>query len=280
LSAAAGQAALVMLVGQPGIGKTSLCEQLAAFVSSRDGLPLVGHCYSEGSFRQPYQPFVAAFGSYLQEFTTDALAAGLSASLADLARIVPALREKLHAGRQVAGHAEDDRWRLLRAATDVLHGAAVTRPVLLVLEDLHDADPGTLDMLLYVARNLQRAGLLVVGTYRDVDVDHAHPLSVALGQLHRASNVARMHLRGLSMKEVLRLLAETSLQRVPQPFAELVHRQTDGNPLFVHEMLHFVVEEGLVEGRDGVLRAGVFQRPGCSDEHTPARVCPMGGAGA
>jgi predicted ATPase len=88
-----------MLVGEPGIGKTALCEQLTGFVSSRGGLPLVGHCYSEGSFRQPYQPFVEAFGSYLQECTTDALFAGL----ADLARSAPTLSEKLHAAPQVAG---------------------------------------------------------------------------------------------------------------------------------------------------------------------------------
>jgi tetratricopeptide (TPR) repeat protein len=164
------------------------------------------------------------------------------------------LRERLSTSPDPAGNAEEDRGRLLRAATGLLHAAAASRPVLLVLEDLHDADRDTLDMLLYVARNLHSARLLVVGTYRDVDVDRAHPLSVALGQLHRASNVARVHLRGLSMKEVQRLLAETSQQRVPQPLAELVHRQTDGNPLFVHEMLHFVIEEGLVEERDGALR--------------------------
>jgi predicted ATPase len=89
-SASNGHGALVMLVGEPGIGKTALCDQLAEFVSSREGLPLIGHCYAEGTFRQPYQPFVEAFDRYLQGCTTDALAADLGASLADLGRIVPA----------------------------------------------------------------------------------------------------------------------------------------------------------------------------------------------
>jgi DNA-binding CsgD family transcriptional regulator len=127
-----------------------------------------------------------------------------------------------------------------------------------VLEDLHDADRGTLDLLLFLARNLQGARLLVLGTYRDVEVDRAHPLSAVLAELHRASNFARIHLRGLSRGEVLHLLTVASRQRVPQPFAELVHRRTDGNPLFVHEILRYVIEEGLVERRDGVLR-GVGQ---------------------
>ena len=123
-----------------------------------------------------------------------------------------------------------------------------------MLEDLHDADRDTLDLLLHVARNAGGSRLLVVGTYRDVQVDRAHPLSAALTELHRASNVTRVYLRGLSTDEVQRLLAETSRQTVPRPFAELVHRQTEGNPLFVRETLRFVIDAGLVEQRDGALR--------------------------
>jgi predicted ATPase len=87
-----------------------------------------------------------------------------------------------------------------------------------------------------------------------VEVDRAHPLSAALTELHRASNVARVQLHGLSTDEVRRLLAETSQHTVPQPFADLVQRQTEGNPLFVRETLHFVIDAGLVEPRDGALR--------------------------
>ena len=143
---------------------------------------------------------------------------------------------------------------MLQAVTDLLHGVAAQRPLLVVLEDLHDADRGTLDLLLHVSRNLRSARILVVGTYRDVEVDRAHPLSAALTELHRASNVGRLQVRGLSTDEVQQLLAETSQQSVPQPFAELVHRQTEGNPLFVRETLRFVIDAGLVERRDGALR--------------------------
>jgi DNA-binding NarL/FixJ family response regulator len=86
-----------------------------------------------------------------------------------------------------------------------------------------------------------------------VSVDRAHPLAGALTELHRGSNVARIQLHGLSTEEVHQLLAETSQQTIPQPFAELVHRQTEGNPLFVHETLRYVIEEGLVEPRNGAL---------------------------
>jgi DNA-binding CsgD family transcriptional regulator/tetratricopeptide (TPR) repeat protein len=253
-AASSGRGALMLLVGEPGIGKTALCDQLGGFVAASGGVPLVGHCYEAGSFRRPYQPFVEAFGTYARESDTEALAADLGSGAADLARIVPEVSDRLKVPPRGPGDAEEDRWRLMSAATRLLRSAAAHQPLLLVLEDLHDADRDTLDLLLHVARDLHGARLLVVGTYRDVEVDRAHPLSAALAELHRASHVARVHLRGLSTDEVRRLLAEASQQTIAQPFAELVHRQTDGNPLFVHQTLRFVIEEGLVERRDGALQ--------------------------
>jgi DNA-binding CsgD family transcriptional regulator len=193
------------------------------------------------------------FASYIHGLDTEALRE-LGSSAADLARIVPTLRERLDVSPPPPGDPEEDRWRLLQAATDHLHSAATKQPLLVVLEDLHDADRGTLDLLLYIARSLHGARILVLGTYRDVEVDRAHPLAAALTELHRASNVSRIQLRGLSTDEVHRLLAETSQQTIPQPFAELVQRQTEGNPLFVREMLRFVIDTGLVVRRDGALR--------------------------
>jgi hypothetical protein len=76
-AAASGRGALIMLVGEPGIGKTAVCEQLCRFVEGSGGTPLVGHCYEEGSFRPPYQPFVEVFVTYLQERGTDHLLADL-----------------------------------------------------------------------------------------------------------------------------------------------------------------------------------------------------------
>ena len=81
------------------------------------------------------------------------------------------------------------------------------QPLLLVLEDLHDADRDTLDLLGYGARCLAGTRLLVVGTYRDVDVDHAHPLAAALFELRRVSQFERIHLGELSVDEVRWLLS-------------------------------------------------------------------------
>jgi tetratricopeptide (TPR) repeat protein len=99
-TASTGDGALILLVGEPGIGKTALSDQLCRFVSTVGGRSIVGHCDEEGSFRPPYQPFVEVFGSYLHDLDTAALQAELGSSAADLARMVPTLRERLRVSPQ------------------------------------------------------------------------------------------------------------------------------------------------------------------------------------
>ncbi len=118
--------------------------------------------------------------------------------------------------------------------------------MVILLEDLHDADRGTIDLLLHLARNLAGARLLIIGTYRDVEVDRAHPLSSALAELRRSANFLRVPLRGLTVNEVQRMMSTIRGQEVPWSRAEAVHRQTEGNPLFVQEVLRYLVEEGIV----------------------------------
>jgi DNA-binding CsgD family transcriptional regulator len=253
-NAASGQGALIMLVGEPGIGKTALCEQLARFVAARGGVSLVGHCYPEVSASVPYQPFVEAFESFARQRDTDTLRRELGSEAREVARVVPAIRSLLQVELASLENPEDDRLRLLSGVLEFLRNIGTAHPLLLVLEDLHDADRGTLDLLLYLARHLAGTPMLVLGTYRDVEVDRAHPLAAALAELRRMSQFERMHLGELSLDDVQRLLATSSQQAVPLPLAELVHHRSGGNALFVHELLRFLFTEGLVERRSGVLR--------------------------
>jgi predicted ATPase len=135
--------------------------------------------------------------------------------------------------------------------SEFLHHASQVQPLLLVLEDLHWADRGTLDLLLHLGRNLQGAQLLVVATYRDFEVDRTHPLSAVLAELRRGATFGRVHLPGLSIDEVRLLMGAITGQEVRWAFAEAVHRQTEGNPLFVEEVLRFLVEEGHVTRNEG-----------------------------
>src|SRR5205823_5167715 len=141
---------------------------------------------------------------------------------ADVARLIPEIRERLSVELRPPGDPDDDRWRLLHAVSSFLRDASSVQPLLIVLEDLHDADRGTLDLLLHLSRTLpgadptgRGARVLVVGTYRDVEVDRAHPLSAALAELHRAGSFLRFPLRGLTVDEVHRMYCVIRGHEVP-----------------------------------------------------------------
>jgi predicted ATPase len=148
--AGGGDGRLLMLVGEPGIGKTALCEQLSSFVRSRNGRILVGHCYPEGSAGVPYQPFVEVFEAFARQRDTEALRAELGPSASEVARMVPALRSRLQVELSAPENLEDDPLQLLSRILDCLRNIGAAQPLLLVLEDL----------LLYLARNLLGARIL------------------------------------------------------------------------------------------------------------------------
>ena len=253
--ALSGNGGLVIVVGEPGIGKTALCEQLATYVGLRGGKALIGHCYEEGSLSLPYLAFVEAMRTYVLARAPDALRSDLGQGAADVARIVSEIRDRITGLEPRApGDPEDDRWRLLQAVTSFLRAASTVQPLLIVLEDLHWADRGTLDLLVHISRSLQGARLLIVATYRDVEVDRTHPLSPTLAELRRGASFSRLSLRGLTVGEVQRMMSSLAAQDASWATSEAVHRQTEGNPLFVQEVLRYLVEEGLVVRKGGQWR--------------------------
>src|SRR5579859_5002628 len=250
-AASNGQPGLVLVAGEPGIGKSALIEQLADLVVRDGGQVLIGHCYATG---QPYEPFVDILTMYARGRDPVSLGTQLDTAAVDIARLVPLVRERLNLELRAAADPAEERLRLMRAVSDVLRAVSQLQPLLLVLEDLHDADLASLEVLVHIGRHLGDSRLLVVGTYRDLEVQRAHPLLPAIAELQRTGRFQRIHVRGLSMSAVGDLLASSSHQQIPQPFLQLVYSRTEGNPLYVQEILHFVVDHGLVERRDGALR--------------------------
>ena len=250
-AAVAGQGSLVMIAGEPGIGKTAICEQLSTYIVSKGGKTLWGHCYEEGSLSLPYLAFIEAMRSHVLNRDADELMKELGSGASDVARIMLEIREKLNIEPRESQNPEEDRYRLFQAVSSFLTNAAAVKPMCIILEDLHDADKSTLEMLSYVSRNVNSTRLLLVGTYRDVEVDRSHPLSAALAELRRVSSFKRILLRGLTVDEVRRMLAGITREEIPVTIAETIHRQTEGNPLFTQEVIRYLIEENLLTYGEG-----------------------------
>jgi predicted ATPase/class 3 adenylate cyclase len=255
-AALSGQGSLVMVVGEPGIGKTTVTEQLITYVAMRGGRTLVGHCYEEGSLALPYLPFVEAMRSYALVREKDELQQELGTGAGEVARIVSEIRDRVAVELPPPGNPEEERFRLFQAVAAFLRNAANAQALCIVLEDLQDGDKGTMELLVHLARSLPGTRLLIVGTYRDVEVDRRHPLSAALADLRRVENFTRIPLRGLSIDEVQRMLSNVAGQDVQMALAEAIYRQTEGNPLFIQEVARYLAESGLIKREGGQWVAG------------------------
>jgi class 3 adenylate cyclase len=253
-AALGGRGSLVLVGGEPGIGKTRLVEEASVYARLRGARVLVGRCFEEEA-ALPYLPFVEALRQYVAELPSDALARSLGDGAADVAKLVPELLQRLPeapAASQLP--AEQERHRLFESVCALLVRAAAETPLVLVLDDLHWADRPTLLLLRHLLRRLGESALVVLGTYRDVDLDRRHPLSEMLAELRRERLYRRILLRGFSADEVRTLLEAFSRQELRPdelPLAEAMHRETEGNPFFIEEVVRHLVETGALTRREG-----------------------------
>jgi predicted ATPase len=253
-AAAAGQGRLVLLAGEPGIGKTRLAERLADEARERGCLVLWGRCWEDDG-APAFWPWVEALGAYARSQDPDRLRAVLGSAAPDLAQLVPEVRAQLpDVPEPPPGEPEQARFRLFAGVTDLFRRLAATQPVLLVLDDLHWADKPSLLLLQFLTRQLGGIRLIVLGSYRDTDLDRRHPLGEALTSLRREATCERVSLAGLLVDEVVALLegrAGHVLGASGRELAQALHRETEGNPLFVSETLRHLVETGGIIQQDG-----------------------------
>jgi eukaryotic-like serine/threonine-protein kinase len=253
-SAFGGQGSLVMLAGEPGIGKTRLAEEASTYARLRGGRVLLGKCVeSEGAL--PYLPFVEALRHYVADCSDDALRAELATGGGDVAKLVSEIRQRItDLPESARSEPEEERYRLFESVSVFLLNAARARPILLVLDDVHWADRPSLLLLQHLARRLAGSRMLVVGTYRDVELDRKHPFASVLADLRRERIFERILLRGLSTEEVRSLieaLAQHELDSLAINFASALRRETEGNPFFIEEVLRHMLETGALFRRDG-----------------------------
>jgi DNA-binding CsgD family transcriptional regulator len=269
----AGSGGVVLLAGEPGIGKTRLAEELAAQATSRGAVVLWGRCW-EGEGAPAFWPWVQVVRAYVQAGDPATLRQDMGAGAADIAQVVPAVRERLpDLPSPPPVEPEAARFRLFDSLTGFLRAAAARRPLLLVLDDLHWADAPSLALLRFVGRELEGAGLLVVGIYRHTEVDGGHPLLGTLADLARGQRRRRLLLGGLDQREVATFVALVAGAQPSSQLVVAVHQQTDGNPFFVTEVVRLLASQGrldhtgtgrpvLVDGLPEGVKAVVAQRLG------------------
>jgi class 3 adenylate cyclase/tetratricopeptide (TPR) repeat protein len=247
----AAKGGVAVLVGEPGIGKTRTAEEFCEHAQGLGATVLWGHCY-EGDWAPPFSPFAEAIRQYAETADDAALRSALGRDAGVVARLVPALRDRLPDIPEPAQlPAEGERYRLLEAVASFFGSAASARPLVMVLDDLHWADSGTIAMLRHVARQATGQRVLLLGAYRDVEVDAQHPLGAALPDLRRDTALERVVLGGLENADVGRLLNVIAEQDVPEDLVRAIAQETEGNPFFIREVLLHLLEEGKVLTEEG-----------------------------
>src|SRR5206468_853928 len=183
----AGRGSVFMVVGGPGVGKTALLDEFSARVREC-GLVLWGKCWESGG-APTYWPWLQVIRAYAQARGVRCHGAAGPGGIA-LAEFVPELCEDVSGVEQrpPSLEAEHTRFALFDAVAVFLKGAAVREPLVLVLDDLHGADPPSLALLHFLSREVHEARILVVGSYRDVDARRTPQVAAALGEVAREAH--------------------------------------------------------------------------------------------
>ncbi|MBA2446773.1 MAG: AAA family ATPase [Chloroflexi bacterium] len=249
-----GQGRLFLIAGEPGIGKTRLAEQLARHATERGARVVWGRCW-EGGGAPPYWPWAQIIRTVAESCDDQTLISWLGAGSAFVGQMAPDLAARLGTPAITpipSIESDAARFYLFEATAGFLKRAAAGQPLLLIVDDLHAADDPSLLLLRYLARDLRGARLLVVGTYRDVDVGRSPGMGHSLGELVREGQLTT--LRGLARDHVKELIGDLVGAAPSEAMVLAVHQTTEGNPLFVREAVRLLASADMLEqpGRPGV----------------------------
>ena len=241
---AAGRGRLVLLGGDPGIGKTRLADELAGRARALGWRVLWGRAW-EAAGAPPYWPWVQAIRGFVRSTPPEDIRRDLGTGIADVAQMLPELR---HLFPEIPTPPDDAsesaRFRLFDSTATFLRAITRREPLLIVLDDLHAADTPSILFLRFVATQLSDMPLLIVGTYRDVELTADHPLTTTIGELARDPAFQDVRLGGLSAAAVGAFISSNAGVQPSARLAAAVAQATNGNPLFVGEAVRLLSAEG------------------------------------
>ncbi len=253
--AIAGRGSIVLVGGEPGIGKTRLTQEMLADARQRECVSLVGHCY-EGEGAPPYVPFIEMLEYSTRIIPPATFRHALGDSASEVAKLMPELRRIFSdIPPPIELPAEQQRRFLFNAYREFMDRCCRMTPLVVVLEDLHWADEPTLLLLQHLAQTMSTTPLLVVGTYRDVELDVTRPFARTLETLLRQRLATRISLQRLPLSGVESMLRGMSHQPPPSSLTRVIFQETEGNPFFVEEVFQHLAEDGKLFAAGGAWRS-------------------------
>ena len=242
--AAAGEGGLLLISGEPGIGKSRLADELGLRAREQGFAVAWGRCWEAGG-APAYWPWVQSLRAVMRGVGAEDLRAELGGAAAPIGQLLPELAPASpEASTQLAQDPEAARFRLFDSVAALLRLVARRQPVMVVLDDLQVADTPSLLLLRFVAALLDNDRILIVATYRDTDPTLGDVLAETVGELIRGRGVSRLALSGIAEGDVPRFVEAVTGVRPRDQLVRLVHQETEGNPLFLEEVARVLLEEG------------------------------------
>ncbi|HEX9496723.1 MAG TPA: AAA family ATPase [Candidatus Limnocylindria bacterium] len=237
-AAARGEGRVVALTGEAGVGKSRVVREVARRAAQESFYVFGGRAHASAA--RPYEPFVAALRPYVEARGTDILRRLLGTLASELRTLLPEFEISPADDERVAD--EERRERFFRAVHLLLEDAVALRPVLLVLEDLHETDAATRDLLAFLAATLH-GGFCIVFTYREEEVGATHPLRRVIADLDRERRLAWLTLPPLDIAGVGRMSRALLGERVTDALTQAVFERSEGVPFYVEELLKTAIDD-------------------------------------
>lgn len=239
----AGHGGLLMLAGAPGVGKTRTAKRFSALAEARQVGVFWGVCREQAGM-PPYWPWSECLRALLRSLDPEEREALCAGDTEQLAAFLPELSTQAKGPdyERLGAVAEESRFPIYDSLFRLLERQAGTNSLMIVIDNLHLADTPSLRILEFIAPELESHGILVVGTYRDIELSRSHPLSETLGRLVSQSGFRRMRLGGLDVDDVAAFAEDLCGHPVPAGLIAAIHRQTEGNPFYIGEVVRHLIE--------------------------------------